>query len=120
MRPGGGRARRSSHRWPFAGHLLAICASPSAARRRQYADFRVGNDGAVSGVGMMIAADPSSGKLVVLAPIRGSPAERAGIQPGDEVRALGGGGCGRRVLGGSSHRSLHSLQMQDERGARWC
>lgn len=51
----------------------------------------VGNDGELQGVGMLIASDPSSGRTVVLAPIKGSPAEQAGIQPGDEVRK--GGYC---------------------------
>jgi hypothetical protein len=53
--------------------------------RREYADFRVSSDGEVQGVGLLIASDPSSGRLVVLAPIQGGPADRAGIQPGDEV-----------------------------------
>ncbi len=52
---------------------------------REYADFRVSSDGEVQGVGLLIASDPSSGKLVVLAPIIGGPADRAGILPGDEV-----------------------------------
>lgn len=39
----------------------------------------------MQGVGLLIAADPSNGKLVVLAPITGGPADRAGIKPGDEV-----------------------------------
>ena len=52
---------------------------------REYANFRVSSDGEVQGVGLLIAADPTSGKLVVLAPIQGGPADRAGIKPGDEV-----------------------------------
>jgi hypothetical protein len=52
---------------------------------KQYQDFRIGNDGQLQGVGMLIASDPQSGRLVVLAPIKGSPADQAGIQPGDEV-----------------------------------
>lgn len=52
---------------------------------REYADFRVSSDGEVQGVGLLIAADPNSGRLVVLAPISGGPADRAGVQPGDEV-----------------------------------
>lgn len=37
-------------------------------------------------MGLLIAQDPSSRKLMVLAPLKGSPAERAGLEPGDEVR----------------------------------
>ena len=57
---------------------------------REYADFRVTSDGELQGVGLLIASDPASGRLVVLAPIKGSPADRAGIQPGDEVLAVDG------------------------------
>ena len=55
----------------------------------EYADFRVSSDGEVQGVGLLIASDPSNGKLVVLAPITGGPADRAGIKPGDEVSING-------------------------------
>ena len=55
---------------------------------REYADFRVSSDGEVQGVGLLIAQEPSSGRLVVLAPIRGGPADKAGVLPGDEVSAL--------------------------------
>ena len=44
------------------------------------------SDGEVQGVGLLIASDPSSGKLIVLAPISGGPADRAGMRPGDEVK----------------------------------
>lgn len=49
----------------------------------------------MQGVGLLIAADPSSGKLVVLAPIQGGPADRAGMRPGDEVHLfkLSSQGC---------------------------
>lgn len=36
-------------------------------------------------MGLLIASDPTNGKLVVLAPIMGGPADRAGVKPGDEV-----------------------------------
>ena len=52
---------------------------------REYSDFRVSSDGEVQGVGLLISTDPSDGRLVVLASIAGGPAERAGVQPGDEV-----------------------------------
>lgn len=82
--------------------------NPPPPARRQYQDFRIGNDGALSGVGMMIASDPDSGKLVVLAPIKGSPAEAAGIQPGDEVGAGGKGWVGAHAAGGGAE----SVQAQ--------
>ena len=63
----------------------AIASADLMCGCREYADFRVSSDGEVQGVGLLIAADPTSGRLVVLAPIQGGPADRAGIQPGDEV-----------------------------------
>jgi C-terminal peptidase prc len=100
--------------WPaqLQGELAAVAAadSPAAASahvatmikslgdpytrwvpRSEYMDFRVSSDGELKGgVGLLIASDPSSGRLVVLAPIKGSPADRAGIRPGDEVLAVDG------------------------------
>ena len=61
----------------FCDHVGFIC--------REYADFRVSSDGEVQGVGLLIAQEPSSGRLVVLAPIRGGPADKAGVLPGDEA-----------------------------------
>lgn len=57
---------------------------------KDYRDFRIGNDGQLQGVGMLIASDPASGRTVVLAPIKGSPADQAGIQPGDELLNVDG------------------------------
>jgi len=54
----------------------------------EYRDFRVASDGELQGVGLMIAQDPASRRLLVLASLAGSPAARAGVLPGDEVRAL--------------------------------
>lgn len=53
--------------------------------RREYADFRVGSEGEVQGVGMLIASDKMTGRLMVLSPLDGGPAARAGVRPGDEV-----------------------------------
>ncbi|KAL4451911.1 hypothetical protein ABPG75_007573 [Micractinium tetrahymenae] len=58
--------------------------------KKDYKEFRIGNDGQLQGVGMLIASDPASGRMMVLAPIKGSPAEQAGIQPGDELLNVDG------------------------------
>ena len=52
---------------------------------KEFKDFRVKNDGELQGVGLLIASEPGSGRLVVLSPIDGSPAAKAGILPGDEI-----------------------------------
>lgn len=56
----------------------------------QYADFLMTSDGELHGVGLLIAMDPQSGRLVVLTPIRGGPADKAGVMPGDELLSING------------------------------
>eukprot|EP00887_Chlorella_sp_A99_P007881 scaffold20.g7881.t1 len=85
--------------------MLAKLGDPYTrwAPPNEYNAFRISSDGELQaspvsycccprlvGVGLLIAADPSNGRLVVLAPIKGSPAERAGIRPGDELVNVGG------------------------------
>lgn len=58
---------------------------------KEYRDFLVDSiDGEIQGVGLLIATDPDTGKHIVLAPISGGPAQRAGIQMGDEVISVNG------------------------------
>ena len=54
------------------------------------AAFQVASDGALQGVGLLIASDVTSGRVVVVAPVEGGPADRAGIRAGDEVLAIDG------------------------------
>lgn len=81
---------------------------------REYEDFRVGSDGELQGVGLLIASDPSSGRPVVLAPISGSPAERAGIQPGDQVVSVDG-----RSTDGWDNDKVSKVLRGNEGSAVW-
>ncbi|GIL52993.1 hypothetical protein Vafri_8708 [Volvox africanus] len=73
-------------------HMLEDLGDPYTRRvpPEEYAAFRVSSDGELQGVGMLIANEPINGHLLVLAPIKGGPADRAGILPGDEVTSING------------------------------
>jgi carboxyl-terminal processing protease len=56
-------------------------------------DFAVGIDiisGAFEGIGAQVDQDPVTGEIVIVAPFRGSPAEAAGILPGDILISVNG------------------------------
>ncbi|MEQ9672622.1 carboxyl-terminal processing protease CtpA [Coleofasciculus sp. G2-EDA-02] len=56
----------------------------------QYRSLKVNTSGELSGVGLQIALDDETGQLAVVAPIAGSPADQAGIQPRDRIVAIDG------------------------------
>lgn len=56
----------------------------------QYHSLQVNTSGELSGVGLQIALDAETGELAVVAPIAGSPAEQAGINPRDRILAIDG------------------------------
>ncbi len=56
-------------------------------------DYQLGIDiiaGTFQGIGAQVDQDPVTGEIVIVAPFRGSPAEKAGIQPGDAITAVDG------------------------------
>jgi carboxyl-terminal processing protease len=56
-------------------------------------DFAVGIDiisGAFEGIGAQVDQDPVTDEIVIVAPFRNSPAERAGILPGDVLVSVNG------------------------------
>lgn len=57
---------------------------------RQYRSLQVNTSGELTGVGLQIALNPETGKLEVVTPITGSPAEKAGIQPRDRIVKIEG------------------------------
>lgn len=56
----------------------------------QYRSLQVNTSGELSGVGLQIALDAKTGELEVVAPIAGSPAQEAGIQPLDRILEIDG------------------------------
>src|SRR5579883_407776 len=54
------------------------------------ADLEAESSGEVVGVGVEIDYDAASGTATIVAPLPGSPAERAGIAPGDRVLKVDG------------------------------
>lgn len=56
----------------------------------QYKSLQTNTSGELTGVGLQIALDANTGELKVIAPIIGSPAEQAGIQPADTILKING------------------------------
>jgi carboxyl-terminal processing protease len=56
----------------------------------QYRSLQVNTSGELTGVGLQIALNPQTGKLEVVSPIAGSPAEKAGIRPRDRILKIEG------------------------------
>jgi carboxyl-terminal processing protease len=56
----------------------------------QYRSLQTNTSGELTGVGLQIALDPTTNKLRVIAPIAGSPAERAGIRAADVIVQIDG------------------------------
>ncbi|AFY54937.1 C-terminal processing peptidase-2 [Rivularia sp. PCC 7116] len=57
---------------------------------RQYRSLQVNTSGELTGVGLQIALNSETGKLEVVTPIAGSPAEKAGILPRDRIVKIEG------------------------------
>jgi len=56
----------------------------------QYRSLQVNTSGELTGVGLQIAINPETGKLEVVTPIMDSPADLAGIKPGDRIVKIEG------------------------------
>lgn len=56
----------------------------------QYRSLQTTTAGELIGVGLQIALHPETGDLEVIAPIAGSPADRAGLQPRDRILKING------------------------------
>lgn len=56
----------------------------------EYAELMESTNGVFYGMGAVITTDPETGDIYVVEPYEGSPAEEAGVLPGDIIRAIDG------------------------------
>lgn len=57
---------------------------------REFKEMQIDTSGELSGVGIQLSLDKDTKELVVIAPIEGSPASRAGVKPKDVITAIDG------------------------------
>jgi carboxyl-terminal processing protease len=57
---------------------------------REFKEMQIDTSGELSGVGIQLSVDKETKELVVVSPIEGSPASRAGVQPRDAIVAIDG------------------------------
>jgi carboxyl-terminal processing protease len=67
-------------------------------RPEQYHSLQISTSGELSGVGLQININPETEQLEVVAPLSGSPAEVAGIQPKDVILAIDGEATAKMTL----------------------
>ncbi len=72
--------------------MLASLGDPFTRLLRpdRYKTLQVNTSGELTGVGLQIAIDPDSKMLTVIAPIAGTPADAAGVSPGDRILTIDG------------------------------
>jgi carboxyl-terminal processing protease len=76
----------------------------------EYRDMKVETEGEFGGVG--IEVELRDGKLVVIAPIQGSPAQKSGLKSGDTITAIDGKPTSTMGINDAVHR------MRGQRGTR--
>ena len=57
---------------------------------REFKEMQIDTSGELSGVGIQLSLDKQTKELVVVSPIDGSPASRAGVQPKDVIVTIDG------------------------------
>ncbi len=72
--------------------MLGVLGDPftRVMEPEQYRSLQTSTSGELTGVGLQIALDGDSHTLKVISPIAGSPAEKAGIYPGDKILKIDG------------------------------
>ena len=80
---------------------------------REFKEMQIDTSGELSGVGIQLSLDKETKNLVVVSPIEGSPASRAGVQPKDVIVAIDGVSRNRSVFVHSGRIERGSLAVGD-------
>ena len=70
------------------GMVAGLDAHSTFLDEQEVEDLRIATEGNYSGIGIEVSYD--SGAIVVVAPIEGSPADRAGLETGDVITSIDG------------------------------
>ncbi|MEM7725020.1 MAG: carboxyl-terminal processing protease CtpA [Cyanobacteria bacterium P01_A01_bin.45] len=76
---------------------------------QQYRSLKVNTSGELTGVGLQIALNSKTGKLEVVTPIDGSPADKAGIKPHDRILEIEGISTDKLSLDEAANRMRGSI-----------
>jgi len=87
----------------------------------QYRSLQTNTSGELTGVGLQISLDAETKVLKVIAPIAGSPADRAGVQPADTILKIDGvptaglslDEAAERMRGATGSRVVLTIQRTD-------
>jgi carboxyl-terminal processing protease len=94
--------------------MLATLGDPFTRFMRpdQYRSLQTNTSGELTGVGLQITQENSSGELRVIAPLEGSPAEQAGIKPRDLIVKINGVSTAKLTLDEAAERMRGPMGSQ--------
>ncbi|MEL6350591.1 MAG: carboxyl-terminal processing protease CtpA [Cyanobacteria bacterium J06627_28] len=95
-------------------NMLAVLDDPYTRflPPQQYQSLQTNTNGELLGVGLQIAKDSDRSALRVIAPIEGSPAEKAGLQPQDKILEINGTSTTTLTLDESASRMRGAIGSQ--------
>lgn len=70
------------------GGLNSLDPHSSYINPKEFLAFKKQSDGKFGGIGVQVNVDRLTKRVIVISPIPGSPAYRAGIKPGDEIEEI--------------------------------